>query len=156
MSIMRRTTVGLLFALIILSARPERSSALGAAVSGSGLVRGTAALAEFSVQLDDGRSSAFSYFDFSSDPARSFSLYDGVQVDCLGQLFGGQTIRLTGNGSDSSAPNEPTIIQVFLVDGGSSGPDRISLKARRPDGRVVYFLPMRDLEVGELSVNCSA
>jgi hypothetical protein len=108
------------------------------------------------VELDDQHHPAFGLWDFASDPPRVLTLTESTSVDCLGDLFGGQTLRLSGSGSDSALPGQTLSIQVYLVDGGAAGQDQLSLKASQADGAVAYFVPLRSLESGDIGVSCSS
>ena len=154
MKLTRRLVAGLLVGTFALLAAHSSGAAAGATLSGSGFIKAPGISAEFVVLLDDAHPLRFDYWDYSTDLPRVFSLDDSAQVDCLGQLFGGQTVRLEGYGLDSSSPNQTVSLQLFMVD-GTDGPDQLSIKARGQDGRVLYFLKMRDLDRGELSVSCS-
>jgi hypothetical protein len=119
-----------------------------------GQVRTVAGLAQFAATLDGAQAPYFELWESSGGQTRTISLAETTEVACLGDLFGGQTVSLTGTGWDSSAGGERLSIQAFLVDGGGSGPDRLSVKVRRADERVLYFLPMRDIESGDIWVSC--
>jgi hypothetical protein len=129
-------------------------AAAGPRVAGSGALRSTNGTAFFTVDLDDSRPLAFTYWDFASEPARMLDFSELAAVDCLGDLFGGQALRLTGAGFDSSMPGESVTLQVFLVDALDGRPDRLSLKVTRPNGAILYFAPLRELESGDLSISC--
>src|SRR4051812_16711770 len=101
-------------ALIVVS--PLAASA--AQVAGSGVVRQEGGVG-FSIQLDDSNLLTLDYWDNTASPPRNLSIAEAAEVECLGDMFGGQTIRLTANGTDS-ASGEQVSIQLYLVDGGSS------------------------------------
>ena len=121
----------------------------------SGVVRTVSGSAQFAATVDGVQAPYFELWDSTDGQTRSITLAETTEVACLGELFGGQTVSLTGSASDSSAGGESVSIQVFLVDGGAAGPDRVSIKARRGDERLVYFLPMRDIETGDVWVSCN-
>jgi len=149
-----RSAATLLLSLALLAGPPARPAlAAGPAVSGSGILAVGGAAAQFAVQVDGENPPYFDYLDFSGAAPREISLVQASEVSCLGELFGGQTIRLNGAALDS-ASGETLSLQVFLVDGGAGGQDRMSVKVARSDGKVVYFVPMRDLQSGDLSVTC--
>lgn len=131
------------------------AAAAGGQATGSGVIRTGGPSATFVVALDDARAPSFAYSDYSSDPPRVLSLTAAPSVDCLGELFGGQTLRLTGAASDSLQSAQPLTLQVYLVDGGAAGIDQLSLKVSQADGSVVYFAPLRRLESGDLAVSCT-
>ena len=128
--------------------------AQSASVSGSGRVRINTAPADFNVQLDEAGGVSFSHVDYSTDPPVSFWLEPAATTACLGNMFGGQTVQVIGQGADSALPNEVLKFQLYLVDGGGGGPDRYSLKVSRANDAVVYFVPMRQLEGGDIAVTC--
>jgi hypothetical protein len=147
-----RALVGLLL-LLVLGAPPRAEAA--PVIAGSGELQLPVARASFSIESRG----AGLYFEFSErglDQLRSIALDQPSEVECLGELFGGQTVRLTGAGTDSAVPGEPVDVQVWLVDGGARGADRLSVKVKRGDESVVYFAPMRDLDSGQLQISCSA
>ena len=143
----------IILAAAILLAAPGHV-ALAAEASGSGVARQGATPVVFQVELRTGQPATFSYFDYSTDPPRTIAFSEAPTIDCLGELFGGQAMRLSGRGIDSGAGGEAVSLQVFLVDGGDLGPDRLSVKATQPDGAVTYFAPLRDLESGSLVIAC--
>ena len=147
----------LLLLALMLALGPDRApaEAAGPQAVGNGVLRTTAAGAAFVVQLDETHPPSFTYWDYTDDPPRVLSMADSPSaVDCLGELFGGQTIGLSAAASDSASPGEAVTLRAFLVDGGPGGPHRLSLKASRTNGAVVYFAPLRDLESGTLTVSC--
>ena len=147
----------LLLLALMLALGPDRgpAEAAGPQAVGNGMLRTAGAGAAFVVQLDEAHPPSFTYWDYSSDPPRVISMAEPPSaVNCLGELFGGQTIGLTAPASDSAAPGEAVTLRLFLVDGGPAGPHRLSLKVGRTDGTVVYFAPLRDLESGALTVSC--
>jgi hypothetical protein len=137
-----------LMALVLSSSPPVASAAQ---IAGSGVVR--QAGGNFSIQLDDSNLLILEYWDNAASPPRNLTVAGTAEVECLGDMFGGQAIRVTANGTDS-ATGEQVNIQLYLVDGGGAGPDRLSVKARRADGHQVYFAPLRDLESGDISLIC--
>ena len=149
---MRRLTIAL--AVLLLVARATPTSAAGPSALGAGSVPIAAAAADFVVQVDGVNPPLFGLVDNGSAGPREIQLTELTELVCLGDLFGGQTVRLTGSGVDG-ASRDPVNLQIYLVDGSEGGPDRLSLKATRADGRVSYFLPMRDLLSGGLSLACS-
>lgn len=149
----RILTLFLGLGLALMTAGPG-SAAGGPQLYGTGVVRANPSGAEFWIQLDDGVPLSFGYLDYASQPARAISLQEGAIVTCLGEMFGGPAVRLDGSGWDSASPAASVAVQLFLVDGLAGARDRLSLKVRTADGDVSYFLPMRDLESGELLVNC--
>jgi hypothetical protein len=129
--------------------------AAGPQASGSGVIRSSGPGAAFMVELDETQMLIFAYFDYADD--RVLSISGSAAVDCLGDLFfNGQTMRLTGVGSDSALPGESVTLQLFLVDGGDSGFDQLSLKASRSDGTAVYFAGLNTdpFENGGLTISC--
>lgn len=120
----------------------------------SGVIRTPRATVEIAAALDSSRPPYFELWDYSESSPRRIVLSEVSEVSCLGELFGGQAIGLTGRGWDSLSNEGGLELQVYLVDGGG-GPDRASVKLRRADDRVVYFLPMRDLASGDVSVSCA-
>ena len=128
-------------------------SANAATASGSGLSRQGGGQTAFTVELG-GEQAAFSFADLGSEPPRTLAFAGPPTVDCLGELFGGQTVRLSGAAADSGLPGEAASLQVFLVDGGEQGTDRLSVKVSRMDGSVAYFAPLRELESGSLAISC--
>ena len=153
---MRSTCLGLLLGglLSILTTVPAVGAA-SATASGGGTVRTSGGGAIFTVEHSDTRPLSFTLTDTATDPARQFTMGEPASVDCLGEMFGGQTLRLTGLSSDSAAPGQFVTLQVFLVDGGPQGPDQVSVKATAPDASVIYFLPLRALQSGELVLSCA-
>jgi hypothetical protein len=111
--------------------------------------------AAFIVELNEGQPVVFAYLDYATDPPRVLAMANPDSIDCLGEFFGGQTMRLTGEGSDSISPDEVVTLQLFLVDGGEAALDQVSLKVSRQDGTVVYFAGLMPLESGSLTVSCS-
>ena len=144
-----------LLALLAIAALafPATVVAATATVTGGGEVAATVGSATFVVQYADGQT-LFEYTDRGSEPARTIALGADASVDCLGGLFGGQAVRLSGSGADSAAPGEPVEVQAFVVDGEAEA-DRISVKVRRADSSVSYFAPMRELAAGNVQVACS-
>jgi hypothetical protein len=124
-----------------------------ATASGSGSSRQGGGQTSFTVELG-GDQAAFSFADLGSEPPRTLSFSSAPTIDCLGELFGGQTVRLSGSAVDSGLPSEAASLQVFLVDGGELGIDRLSVKVSRVDGSVAYFAPLRELESGSLAISC--
>jgi hypothetical protein len=133
-------------------ATPTRAD--GVSLSGSGEIRSADGGASFSVELDDEHPLSFTFSDRSTSPPRVVALNQVGAIDCLGELFGGQTVRVTVIGSDSQAQSQNLAIQLYLVDGGSGAPDQISLKVSQPDGTVVFFAPLRTLSSGDLTLRC--
>lgn len=131
------------------------AQAAGPQLSGGGELRSAGASAAFTIELDDLHPLAFSYWDYRTDPARIITFTAPPTVDCLGELFGGQAVRIDGPGSDSAMPGETVTLHLFLVDGAGSEPDRVSLKVVRSDETVVYFAPLRQLDNGSLSISCA-
>jgi hypothetical protein len=155
---MNRRLVGtLLFTLLMGAATPvEVVRAAGPQTFGEGFLSsssGTGGLS-FSLAVDGQGRSYFELWDYSGDASRDLVLVDVSEATCLGDMFGGQTVRLTGSAVDHTEPGTELRMQTFLVDGGDAGPDRLSVKVQRADGTLVYFLPMRDLESGEVRVYC--
>jgi hypothetical protein len=150
-----RPFLALLGAALLLTASGGPTRAAGASVVGQGVVATSGSGATFEINLEDGRPLSFNYFDYGSNPARTVSIAEPLAVDCLGELFGGQAVRLTGAGADSATPGRALTAQVYLVDGGGPGADKISLKVTESDGNVIYFTPLRTLQSGDLSVSCS-
>jgi hypothetical protein len=146
--------LGVAALLAIAAAEPVRAAS--ATVIGRGNVATAGAGAAFEIDLGDSRGFTFSYVDYSANPARAVSIAEPLEVDCLGELFGGQAVRLTGSGADSAAPGRPLTAQLYLVDGGAPGADKISLKVTETDGSVVYFTPLRTLQSGDLVVSCGS
>jgi hypothetical protein len=144
-------------ALALAGPSPRASAAAVPQAVGSGFLAASSGPGgvNFSVSVDGQQPPYFELWDYGSDPPRALTLAQINEVKCLGEMFGGQTVQLTGSSVDSSIPGETLRMQVYLVDGGAAGPDRMSVKVQRSDGRVVYFTPMRDLDSGELSVTCS-
>lgn len=132
---------------------PPSVAAADATVNGGGEVATTVGNATFVVTYD-GDQTFFEFTDRGSDPARTIALGSAATVDCLGGLFGGQAVRISGTGTDSAMPGESVEVQAFVVDGGSEV-DRVSVKVRRADQSVSYFAPMRDLQTGSVQVACS-
>jgi len=154
-SAVRRPPSAVVFALVLaLALLTSPAQAAGPQASGNGVMRSPDALTAFVLDMDETRPINFSYWDYATDPPRVLVLTDPPTVDCLGELFGGQTVRLTGLGLDSLSPGQSITLQLFLVDGGAGIPDRLSLKATRSDGDLVYFAPLRPLETGSLTVSC--
>jgi hypothetical protein len=149
---MRRLIVLLAALLLVRPITP--AAAAGPTALGAGSVPIAAAAADFVLQIDGVNAPQFDLIDNSGASPRQIQLTELAEAACIGDLFGGQTLRLTGNGVDGAA-RDPVSLQIYLVDGGDGGPDRLSLKATRGDGRVSYFLPMRDLLTGSLSFACS-
>ena len=147
----RWLTSGLL-GLVLLANGPS-VAAVGSWASGGGFLRPTPAGAEFSLTLEANDVLRLDYWDYGTQPARNIWIADTVQVECLGELFGGQTMRLSGTGFDS-ALGEQVMLQVYLVDGG--GADRLSLKARRLNGEEVYLAGLTYLVSGGLSLSCAS
>ena len=110
----------------------------------------------FGLAVDGQERSYFELWDYSSDPPRDLVLVAVSEATCLGDMFGGQTVRLTGSAVDSTEPGSALRMQTFLVDGGDAGPDGLSVKVQRADGTLAYFLPMRDLDSGQVQVSCPA
>ena len=152
-NLVRRPPIVLTLALVLVLLAPPAHAA-GPQASGNGAMRSPDGLTAFVLDLDETRPINFSYWDYATDPPRVLALTDPPAVDCLGELFGGQTVRLTGLGLDSLSPGESITLQLFLVDGGATSLDRLSLKATRSDGSLVYFAPLRPLETGSLTVSC--
>lgn len=150
-----RRGFGLLLAGLLVALAPAQPALAARALTltGAGLMTSSGASVEFAVDLTEAGSLTFTLTDTGLDGARTFTLESGT-VDCLGNLFGGQTARINGRGWDSAAPSELASFQIFLVDGGDSAASRISLKVRRRDGTTTYFLPMRDLDTGSVSLVC--
>ncbi len=130
------------------------SIAAGPQASGSGVIRSVGSGAAFIVELNEGQPLVFAYLDYATDPPRVLAMANPDSIDCLGEFFGGQTMRLTGEGSDSVSPDEVITMQLFLVDGGEADLDQVSLKVSRQDGTVVYFAGLMPLESGSLTVSC--
>jgi hypothetical protein len=147
----------LLFTLLMGAAAPlEVVRAAAPQTLGEGCLTsgsGTGGLS-FSLAGDGPDRSYFELWDYSSDPPRDLVLVDVNEATCLGDMFGGQTVRLTGSAVDNTEPGSALRMQTFLVDGGGAGPDRLSVKVQRADGTLVYFLPMRDLDSGAVQVAC--
>ena len=139
--------------LVAVSVAGRTVLAVGATVVGSGMLTAGGAPAWFYAQVDGDNPPYFEYWDYGSDPPRDIALVEAGEVKCVGQLFGGQTLRIKGSGLDT-ATGETVDLQVFLVDGGAAGPDRMSLKATRSNGKTAYFVSMRDLDSGDLVVGC--
>ena len=127
-------------------AASPQSYATGQLQSADGLV-------QFAATVDGAEAPYFELWDSADGQTRNIVLVEATEVACLGDLFGGQTVSLAGTGWDSAAAGERLSIQVFLVDGDAAGPDRLSVKVRRGD-RVLYFLPVRDIEAGDIWVSC--
>ena len=148
----------LLFALLMGAAAPmEVVRAAAPQTFGEGFLStgsGTGGLS-FSLAVDGQERSYFELWDYSSDPPRDLLLVNVSEVTCLGDMFGGQAVRLTGSAVDNTEPGSALRMQTFLVDGGDAGPDRLSVKVQRADGTLAYFLPMRDLDSGQVQVSCS-
>jgi hypothetical protein len=150
-----RRAILVLTLLLALGAGRAPAEAAGPQAVGNGVLRTTAAGAAFVVQLDEAHLPSFTYWDYTGAPPRVISMAEPpTAVDCLGELFGGQTIGVTAAASDSATPGEAVTLRLFLVDGGPAGPHRLSLKVSRTNGAVAYFAPLRDLESGVLSVSC--
>jgi hypothetical protein len=153
-----RNAAALLLALctLLVPGGPAGAVALPQVVGSGFLAAGPGAgNITFNVAVDGQQTPYFELWDYASDPPRNLVLTEVSEVKCLGQMFGGQAIQLSGSSSDSASPGETLKLQVFLVDGAAAGADRISVKLQRADGRVVYFAPMRDLDSGDLSVSCA-
>jgi hypothetical protein len=147
-----RALVALTFLLAgLLGPRPAAAAA--ATVAGAGELQQPAGRASFALEARGG-GLHFEFSDQGSDPPRSISLDQPGEVECIGELFGGQTVQLSGSGLDSALPGEAVGVQVWLVDGGATGPDRLSLKVKRRDESVPYFVPLRDLAAGQIQVSC--
>jgi hypothetical protein len=125
----------------------------GVYVSGYGTFATANSVAAFGVYADDANGLYFEYWDYETDPPRYLTLDSSTPVECVGDRFGGQTVRVTGHGWDSERPNDGVDVQLFLVDRGSKR-DRVSVKVQRRDGKVTYFMPMTDLDEGDLSISC--
>ena len=151
----RLSTVGFALALAM-GVHASPMAAAGPQVHGSGGLRTAGMSADFVVQLDDSTPATFAYWDTSYDPVRVVSLGEAAGIDCLGDLFGGQTVRVTGSGSDSTLPGEVVFFQIFLVDGREAGGDRLSVTVSRMDGARLYFRGLQYLESGDISVSCSS
>jgi hypothetical protein len=150
----RRAAAVLLGLILALGIRQETSIAAGPEANGSGVIRSVGSGAAFIVELNEGQPLVFAYLDYATDPPRVLAMANPDRIDCLGEFFGGQTMRLTGEGSDSVSPDEVVTLQLFLVDGGEAGLDQVSLKVSRQDGTVVYFAGLMPLESGSLTVSC--
>ncbi|MFN8523873.1 MAG: hypothetical protein U0821_12310 [Chloroflexota bacterium] len=103
---------------------------------------------------DDSAIAVLKYVEMSDDGPREILVEAGAKVECLGKLFGGQAARVSGQATDSANAREPLSAQLYLVDGADRGPDRLSLKLTRRNGSIVHFVPMTDLEAGDIAVNC--
>lgn len=122
----------------------------------NGQIRTTGATVDFAALLDNTQEPYFELWDYTAGSTRDVVVTQVTEVSCLGELFGGQTVSLSGLAWDSATNQANLLVQVFLVDGGSTGPDRLSVKLRRADDRVVYFLPMRDVAIGDVTVICGS
>ena len=122
----------------------------------NGAIRTAGASADFAAVLDATEEPYFELWDYSSGQTRDILLTQVTEVTCLGEMFGGQAISLSGYAWDSATNQSGLPIQIYLVDGGDAASDRVSVKVRRTDERVVYFLPMRALTSGDIWVSCSA
>ena len=148
----------LLFALLMGAAAPvEVVRAAAPQTFGEGFLSssGGSGGLSFSLAVDGQERFYFELWDYSSDPPRDLVLVNISEATCLGDMFGGQAVRLTGSARDNTEPGSALRMQTFLVDGGDAGPDRLSVKVQRPDGTLAYFLPMRDLDSGQVQVSCS-
>jgi hypothetical protein len=154
MSLSRVLAIVVLAAGLTFSSGFLPAAAAGPQASGGGVIRSAGSGASFMVELDESQTLIFAYLDYADDPPRVLSMSGSTAVDCLGDLFYGQTMRLTGVGSDSALPGESITLQLFLVDGGESGFDQLSLKASRSDGAVVYFAGLNTFESGGLTIFC--
>jgi hypothetical protein len=119
----------------------------------SGAVRTVGGSAQFAATLDGVQAPYFELWDSSGGQTRNIVLAETTEVACRGELFGGQTVSLSGTAWDSSAGGQAVSIQVFLVDGGAGRPDRLSVKVQRGTG-VLYFLPLSNIESGDIWVAC--
>ncbi len=142
------TLVGLMALCLGLASLP--ATAAGGAVYGNGVFSSEKVSAEFWAYGDGASDAYFGYWDYGE--GRAFELYTS-DLECLGDRLGGQAIRLEGKGTDTSAES-PVDIQVFLVDRAEGKPDRMSLKVKRRNGSVTYFVPLRDVDAGEVWVGC--
>jgi hypothetical protein len=145
--------LGLVLALVLLGSPAQ---AAGPQARGNGVMRSPDGLTAFVLDLDETRPLNFTYWDYAIDPPRVLVFTEPPAVDCLGELFGGQTVRLIGLGLDSLSPGQSITLQLFLVDGGSINPDFLSLKATRSDGTIVYITYLRPLETGNITISCPA
>lgn len=152
-----RPALALALALLLtLSPAARAAPAALPSAYANGAIRTTGASADFAAILDNVQDPYFELWDYTSGQTRDIVVTQVTSVSCLGDLFGGQTVSLSGFGWDSATNQANLLVQVYLVDGGSTGPDRLSVKLRHPDERVVYFLPMRDVAVGDVTVICGA
>jgi hypothetical protein len=154
MMLFRCMAAALTSLILALGISQEPSMAAGPQASGSGVIRSVGSGAAFILELNEGQPLVFAYLDYATDPPRVLAMANPDNIDCLGEFFGGQTMRLTGEGSDTVSPDEVVTIQLFLVDGGEAGLDQVSLKVSRQDGTVVYFAGLMPLESGSLTVSC--
>jgi hypothetical protein len=146
-------TLVVLTTLLVLLVGP-RPLAAAATVAGSGELQQPVGRASFLIETRPA-GLHFEFADQGSDPPRTITLDQPANVECVGELFGGQTVRLSGSGLDSALGPEAVVVQVWLVDGGAASADRLSLKVKRPDESVVYFVPLRDLVAGQIQVACT-
>ncbi len=121
----------------------------------NGAIRTAGASADFAAVLDATQEPYFELWDYGSGQTRDIVLTQVTELTCLGEMFGGQAISLSGYAWDSGTNQNELPIQIFLVDGGDTTSDRVSVKVRRTDERVVYFLPMRTLTSGDVWVSCA-
>jgi hypothetical protein len=154
----RSTSLALVIALLFaaVSGGGHAAAAPTPTSYANGAVRTTGASADFAAVLDAAQEPYFELWDYASGQTRDIILTQVTEATCLGEMFGGQAISLSGYAWDSTTNQSGLPIQVFLVDGGDTAPDRLSVKVRRTDERVVYFLPMRALTGGDVWVSCGA
>ena len=151
---MSRLPWALLVVASLLWSLDSAAIASGPAVYAAGEVPSGGASAEFTFSLDDATPAAFDFWQYPPSGPRNISLTGVQEARCLGAMFGGQTFSLRGTAMDSSS-GESVSLLLFLVDGGSNGPDRFSLKVSRSSGEVFLFVPMRDILAGDIIVGCT-